>query len=253
MRKKAMSGSIRKHPSNKEWKRIATTFPDKQLQVKVSDFHRKGTPITSLSGPRDLFVVHETKNWARHLRHRIWDIEKSYVLLNFFYEMGIPDHEWSIEDEKGTTYFPHFDKAHHEIKDQFDFYTDVFYYKIFSAWDTLGQILCLVYRLSLPSKQKPSFASAMQALKAVDRGLYNSLQVIRTDPEFDKAKKFRNDITHNFLSNALGSDVRLPDENMVTFGGRTYIPSTVFKDNVFQTLHLFAKSLEVIKDAIASL
>jgi hypothetical protein len=110
----------------------------------------------------------------------------------------------------------------------------------------------LVYRLKLPPKQKPSFASAMQELKAVDRGLFNHLQVIRTDPEFDKAKKFRNDITHNFLSNALGSDVRLY-ENMVTGGGRSYTPSTVFKDNAFQTLHLFAKSLEVIKDAIASL
>ena len=247
-----MSRSIRKHPSKKEWERIATTFPDKQLQVRPSDFHRKGASITSISGPRDLFVVHEAMNWARHLRHRIWDIKKSYVLLNFFYEMGIPDDEWSIEDEKGTKYFPHFDKAHHEIKDQFDFYTDVFYYKIFSAWDTLGQILCLVYRLKLPPRQI-SFASSTAKLKHVDANLFNDIDRIRNNPEFIKANKFRNDITHNFLSNALGSDVRLPHENMVTFGGRTYIPTTVFKDNVFQTLYLFAKSLELIKDRLSNL
>jgi Cthe_2314-like HEPN len=242
---------IRKHPSKKEWRRIAATFPVKQLNVRLNDFQRRYDP--SEASPRNLFVRHETLNWEMHLQHRIRDAWNGYVLLNFFYNMGIPDNPWSIEDENGTKYFPHFDKTHYEIKDQFDFYTDVFYYKVFSAWDTLGQILCLVYELKLPPKQKPSFASAMQALKAVDRGLFDRLQVIRADPEFDKAKKFRNDITHNFLSNALGSDVRLPHENMMTFGGRTYTPSTVFKDNVFQTLHLFAKSLEVIKDAIALL
>src|SRR3954462_15923934 len=100
--------TIRKYPSKKEWKRIATTFPDEQLQVKLGDFYRKGASITCIGGPRDLFIAFESKNWARHLRHRISDIEKSYVLLNFFYEMGIPDNEWSIEDEKGTKYFPHF-------------------------------------------------------------------------------------------------------------------------------------------------
>jgi hypothetical protein len=250
VRKNVVPKSIRKHPSKKEWRRIAATFPVKQLNVWPNDFRRRET---SISEPRDLFVIHETMNWEIHLQHRIRDTWRSYVLLNFFYDMGIPDKEWSIEDENGTRYFPHFDKIHYEIKDQFDFYTDVFYYKIFSAWDTLGQILCLVYQLTLQPKQKPSFALAMAKLKDVDRNLFDSLDQIRNDPEFIKAKEFRNNTTHNFLSNALGSDVRLPDENMMTFGGRTYTPSTVFKENVFQTLHLFAKSLELIKNRISNL
>lgn len=81
----------------------------------------------------------------------------------------------------------------------------------------------------------------MQELKAVDRGLFDSLQGIRNAPEFVKAKKFRNDITHNFLSNALGSDVYLAHENMMTFGGRTYTPSTVFKDKCVSDAALVRK------------
>lgn len=240
---------IRKYPSKKDRKRIAATFPVERLQVNTNDFQRPYDPSTA--GPREVFVRLETRNWVRHLGQRINHVWQSYILLSYFYDMGIPDNEWEPINED-SRYFPHFEKIHYEIKYQFDFYTDVFYYKVFSAWDTLGQLLILIYHLQLSGKEKPSFALAIDRLKGVNFRLFHSLQNIRNDQGFVTARKFRNDITHNFLSNALGSDVRLPTEDMMTFGGRTYIPSASFQTNVLQALGLFADTLEVIKTEVTA-
>jgi hypothetical protein len=237
---------IRKYPSKKEWKRIAGTFPVKRLHVHLNDFQRAYDPTTA--GPREVFIRLETMNWEMHLQLRINQLWKSYILLSFFYDMGIPDHEWEgTNEDGGTRYFPHFEKVHYQIKYEFDFYTDIFYYKISSAWDTLGHILFLIYRLKLGVKEKPSFALAIDRIKEVNPRLFGKLQDIRTDQVFVTAKTFRNAITHNFLPNSLGSDVRLATENMMTFGGRTYIPSGAFKTNVSEALSLFANTLEVIR------
>lgn len=142
-------------------------------------------------------------------------------------------------------------RRHHEIKAQFDFYTDVFYYKIFSAWDTVGQLLFLIFSLTLGANEKPSFALALNKLKDHRLALYSELKNITNHPEFKIARKFRNDITHNFQPNSLGSNARMPHENMMTFGGATYTPSRAFKENVVHTLDLFAKTLDSIKRQIS--
>jgi Cthe_2314-like HEPN len=237
------------YPSKEYWNRLAATFPVERVQVRLGDFQIDYDPTTA--GPREVFVKIETMNWERHLQSRISDVWKSYVMLLFYYDMGIPDDEWSIAGEQGgISYFPHFEKRHHDIKAQFDFYTDVFYYKIFSAWDTVGQLLFLIFPLTLEANEKPSFALAIKRLKDNQLALHRSLKNITNHTEFIKARKFRNDITHNFQPNSLGSNVRMPDDNMMTFGGANYTPSTVFKENVVHTLDLFAETLESVKRKI---
>jgi len=237
------------YPSKEQWNSLAATFPVQRLQVRLGDFQIDYDPATA--GPRELFVNIETTNWEMHLQSRISDVWKSYVMLLFYYEMGIPDEEWSIAGEDGgIKYFPHFEKRHYDIKHQFDFYTDVFYYKIFSAWDTVGQLLFLIYDLKRASNEKAGFASAVRELKDDHAALRESLASITNHPEFAKSRKFRNDITHNFLPNSLGSTVRMPKENMMTGGGANYTPSTEFKENVVNVLELFAETLESIKRQI---
>lgn len=236
------------YPSKEQWNCLAATFPVERVQVRVGDFQIDYDPITA--GPREVFVRIETINWERHLQSRISDVWKSYVMLLFYYDMGIPDDEWSIPGEQGgIKYFPHFEKRHHEIKAQFDFYTDVFYYKIFSAWDTVGHLLFLMFSLTLEASKKPSFGLAIKRLAENQLALHRSLKKITSNTEFIKARKFRNDITHNFQPNSLGSNVRMPDENIMTFGGANYTPSMIFKENVGQTLNLFAETLECVKSS----
>jgi len=238
------------YPSKEQWKVLAATFPVARVQVRLGDFELDYDPTTA--GPRELFVKIETMNWERHLQSRISDVWKSYVMLLFYFDMGIPDDDWSIEGEQGgIRYFPQFERRHHEIKAQFDFYTDVFYYKIFSAWDTVGQLLFLIFPLTLGANEKPSFALALNKLKDHRLALYSELKNITNHPEFKIARKFRNDITHNFQPNSLGSDARMPNENMMTFGGANYTPSIAFKENVVHTLDLFAKTLDSVKRQIS--
>lgn len=237
------------YPSKEQWNRLAATFPLQRLQVRLGDFQIDYDPTTA--GPRELFVNIEAINWEMHLQSRISDVWKSYVMLLFYYEMGIPDEEWSVAGEDGgIKYFPNFEKRHHDIKHQFDFYTDVFYYKLFSAWDTVGQLLFLIYDLKLASNQKVSFALAVRKLNDDHPALHESLGGIMNHPEFIKARRLRNDITHNFLPNSLGSSVRMPKENMMTGGGASYTRAAEFKENVVNVLELFAETLESIKHLV---
>lgn len=232
-------------PTKEEWNEIATTFPVGKLQVNVNDFQ---SSVSQSIAPRHIFKEIETMHWARHLQHRIADVWTSYIMVMFYYNMGIPDDEWSVAGERGgIKYFPHFEARHYDIKAQFDYYTDIFYYKMFSVLDTIGHLLFVMYELELKGKERPSFASAVNKLKDIRPNLHNGLSSIMKQPDFTIARRFRNDITHNFQPNTLGSSVRLVNKNMITFGGADYVPSSAFKENVFQSLHLIVKILEIIK------
>jgi len=102
----------------------------------------------------------------------------------------------------------------------------------------------------LRADEKPSFALAVKRLKDHQLGLYNDLKSITNHRESRMARKFTNNITHNFQPNSLGSNARMPNENMMTFGGASYTPSRAFKENVVHTLDLFAKTLDFVKRQI---
>ncbi len=77
-------------------------------------------------------------------------------MLMFYYNLGIPDKSWDIkEGENGESgrYFSDFEDRHFQILEQFAFYTDVFYYKLFSALDTVGQMLVTAYHVELRTKK----------------------------------------------------------------------------------------------------
>ena len=72
------------------------------------------------------------------------DVATSYVLTMFYYGKGIPDKRWYISPGRNGAsiqYYPDFADVHFQIKAWFDFYSDVLYYKLFSAWDLMGHVL----------------------------------------------------------------------------------------------------------------
>ncbi|GAJ21734.1 unnamed protein product, partial [marine sediment metagenome] len=165
----------------------------------------------------------------------------------YYFEKGIPDDEWFISPGKqgeSVQYYPHFDKKHFLIKSEFDYYADVFYYKIFSAWDTIGHLLNILYKLKI---KRVGFKSAIAKLKSANPNLFKSLKAIVDDPDFQKANKLRDDITHNYLPSTVDSGIDKPSERKVTFGVGKYTKSAEFYQNVRASLHLFVKTLECIK------
>ena len=168
-------------------------------------------------------------------------------MMVFYFCKGIPDDEWYISPGKkgqSVEYFPHFEKQHHLTKAWFDYYADVFYYKLFSAWDTLGHLLNIMYGLEV---DKPSFNRVLKKLKAIRPDLYTELKNLEDSPEFEQARKTRHDITHNLLPGHVGPGVQRVSKNDITFGVGSYTPSAKIKENAIKFLNLFGAALDAIK------
>jgi len=165
----------------------------------------------------------------------------------FHFEKGIPDDEWFISPGRtgaSVEYFPHFETKHHFTKAQFDYYADNFYYKLFSAWDSLGHLLNIMYELGI---ERASFDKAVKALAPIRPTLHTNLKAIIDSDEFSTMSKIRHNVTHNFLPGHVGSPIRRVSPNEWTFGVGSYTPSAMVKDNVIASLGLFAKTLDVIR------
>ena len=121
----------------------------------------------------------------------------------FYFGKGIPDDEWFISPgKKGESiqYYPHFEKKDFLIKAQFDYYADAFYHKLFSAWDTLGHLLNVVYELEI---ERASFDNAVKKLKTVKPALHAKLTAIMDSADFQTMRQFRHSVTHNHLPDTL--------------------------------------------------
>ena len=231
------------YPTEEDWEKIARDFPFEKLNVRIGDFKKRANS----NDLEEFFGNIELQTWTMHLQSRLFDVFRSFVLLMYYYQKGIPDAEWFISPGKrgqSVEYFPHFETRHYLIKDQFDFYVDIFYYKVFAAWDTLGHILNVLFEMGI---EKPSFKSAINHLERRDHYLWSRLRLILSDPEFERANKIRNSITHNFQPNLQSSGVARPEKNTYTFGVGDYTTSKMITDNVLKSLELFEKTLEIIR------
>jgi hypothetical protein len=235
-------------PTKDEWRELEESYPFEKLHVSEDYFKYTAYPEGSLER---FSAVPQILTWTVHLQNRLIQTRWSYVLLMFHFNKGIPDDEWFISPgKKGESieYYPHFEEEDHLVKAQFDYYADSFYYKLFSAWDTLGHLLNVVYELEI---ERASFYKAVRELKTIKPDLYAKLERIIESPDFRKMREFRHSITHNHLLGHIGSTVRRVSKNHVTFGGGSYTPSAQIKDNVIKSLDLFAETLEAIKEQSA--
>jgi hypothetical protein len=232
-------------PTKDEWRELENSYPFEKLQVSEEDFPYTAYPEGSIER---FSAVPNILTWTVHLQNRLIQTRWSYVLLMFHFNKGIPDDEWFISPgRKGESieYYSHFEKKDHLVKAQFDYYADIFYYKLFSAWDTLGHLLNVTHELEI---ERASFYKAVEKLKTVKPDLSDRLKDIMESPDFKEMREFRHSITHNELPGHIGSSVRRVSKNHVTFGGGSYTPSAQIKKNVIKSLDLFAETLEAIRE-----
>jgi Cthe_2314-like HEPN len=238
-------GVFFKFPTEQEWRDLEQSYPFRTLQVGDNDFQYAADTQNSML---KFSAESEILTWRVHLINRLIQARWSYVFLMFHFNKGIPDDEWFISPGKkgeSVEYYPHFEMKDHEVKAQFDYYADVFYYKLFSAWDTLGHLLNMMYELGIP---KATFSKAVRKLQPVRPGLYQKLKSIIDSQDFKNMQDFRHGITHNHLPGHIGSSVRRVSENHITFGGGDYTPSAQIQKSVVKSLGLFAETLKAIRE-----
>ena len=191
-------------PTEEEWRTLSLAYPYKKLEVSEELFtfsvHSKGSFERSTAMLQIIF-------WVVHLQNRIAQTTWSHRLLMYFFNKGIPDNEWAISPGtrgQSVEYYPHFDDRADDIKMMFDYYADIFYYKLFSAWDNLGHLLNIQHHIEM---KRPTFSAAVKHLEKVEHPLGLTLQAISNSADFVTMRRLRNDITHmNFpATSALGS------------------------------------------------
>ena len=242
-------------PTQENWLKLVSTYPFKNWDIPPFALQLDEKSV----GVNDQMQVHLSMPiWEMHLQNRLADVQRSYVFLMYYFELGIPDAEWMISPGKngtGISYFPHFDHRHYKIKDQFDYFTDIFYYKAFSVWDTVGQMLNEMYLLRL-KVDKVDFKTSIEKLKDAGNGLHSDLLTIWNDEGFKKARGLRHSISHRHPENKQGPTFarrKTNDTDGFTAGGCSYTPSKEIVDNVVKVLELISTTLEVLSVRCSSI
>jgi hypothetical protein len=185
------------------------------------------------------------------LRYKLMGAAKSYVLMSYFFEKGIPDDEAYISPGKrgeSVEFFPHFEPIHFEVKDWFDYFSDTFYHKLFSALDMVGHLINLQYELGVKQKEV-YFNSVVNKLRTKDLHLYQGLQEIRDDPIYLEANRLRNDIAHNYLPGSTGLSVTREKGDGcegIKLGIRAYTPSSAIMSNAQKTVDLLERIVALV-------
>lgn len=243
------SMSFLEFPTYTEWKEIYSTSPFPPMIKRINKLitGNKNNPM-QLVNPMEFVGDMEILNYLTQASYRLYDVARSYVFLISYYRKGIPDDEWVLspgKDGVSIQYFPHFTKPDFFKKEWFDFYSDVFYYKLFSAWDIVGHILDKKYDLQ---NSRPDFHKSVNTLKSKDEDLHEKFDAIRKNSSFTLASKLRNDITHNFLPYSVGLRASInKTKTKANVGIGPYTTSKEIVQNMVEIIALFDKTLEYIE------
>ncbi|OZB94145.1 Cthe_2314 family HEPN domain-containing protein [Paenibacillus sp. XY044] len=225
-----------RYPNEEEWDGIINNSPFVGFDFSSSSFYNNNPEVI------DILDSPIINSHGLLLIQRFRSLVESYILLTFYYQLGIPD-----ETEKRNTNdtFKDFEPHHFGNKEKFDYYSDVFYFKVFSCWEVIGHILNIRYDLKM---KKIEFKKVVRQLKRKDNDMFLKLFEIINNIDFIKANTYRNQITHNYSPNMPGL-VRSIDENgMVIEYVQEYYSSRVVYDNIKSVLELLKRSIEVIKN-----
>jgi Cthe_2314-like HEPN len=234
-------------PTKEEYREIIENYPFDESILRDDNFEYTVHQDGSIDG---FHSGQQLSTWDNHLRNRMYQTRWSWVYLTYLFNKGIPDDEWYISPGRSgesIEYFPHFEERHHFIKAQFDYFADVFYYKFFSAWDTLGHIINHMYGLGI---DRADFRKAVQGLKTIRPDLHEKLNNLIRSDDFSEMMKYRHSSTHNELVGHVGSGSTKVSESEYHLGVGNYTPSAKIKENTDKSLLLFTNALEIIREQV---
>jgi hypothetical protein len=211
-------------PSKAEWNNIETTKWPSVLEELDDLFAYDIHPENS---PQKFAARLAMTSWEIDLMNRLRHTRWTYVFITHIYGKGIPDDEWIRSPAPGeiaTKYFPSFEHEHHIRKATFDYFIDIFFFKLYSCLDTLGHVLINMYDIEL--KGKPNFHRAVDGLKIIRPSLHAKLTLVIESDDFKEIKSLRHVATHNEALGGVNSFVNKISPNHFTFGAGKYITSS---------------------------
>ncbi|KOP81503.1 Cthe_2314 family HEPN domain-containing protein [Cytobacillus solani] len=223
----------------------------KEAFVRFKLFEEAGNR-TYLINTREGIIASNLSFWINEHNNKAFDLINNYVLLRYYYDKGIPDTEWVIEDEGKYKFFPRMEDKHDAYKYWFDFYLEGYYKRFATLIDTICHLINIKYNFGI--KPDPGFRQrVMKELQAKDNILFKALKKCWQDEAYKKAERFRNDLTHNYRPNFIDSGISEShegDEIIISVGLGEYTTTTEFITNIEETVDLMAEIIDNIRSKI---
>jgi hypothetical protein len=234
-------------PTNEDMKKYYANFPLSGFEIQDSDFAIK--QLDGIERLKQLAILRELSAWKIALKNKWNDVAKAFALMMFYYDKGIPDEPYCVSpgrNGQSIEYFPRFDAERFAIKDGFDFYADIYYFKVFSAIDGIWQILNVYFNLGL-MVDKVSFNNICSKLEKIDAQTAASLKKIFKDERYQKGKDLRNNITHRLPVGSQGTGIRRKG-NVTSFGVFEYTSSKQTVEIAKALLNFCVEAFKKIKN-----
>jgi|GEM_PF-5112076 len=182
----------------------------------------------------------EIRTWARILAQRLRELNFSYMMASFYYQNGIPDEPYY--DRTNDKYFPNFTENQHLLnKEGFEYYSEVFLFKSFSALDTVAHILSINYGIKWAMISFNN--NLVKKLLQIDPQKFERLIGIVESSIFNEIRTFRNNATHNASPGQVDSGISTDQNGMNILSIGSYTPVskrypllTSLKDMVFEVV-----------------
>jgi len=234
-------------PTYDEWVLILGQFPE------LRDLCIDAQPNPNLGGALSLLCSDDFPIRLMQFNNRLFEVRMAFVIAEHFRHKGIPDAEWHVTGPRGAgvTFLPHLSEDQESIKTLFDFNVDVLFHKCFGAWDGLFQVINSYYQYGFDNG--PALAKKVkQRLRQRDRGVFDIVRTAEKHDDFVKARKLRNDLTHNYSPSEVycgARAIRDPSGEIRTIvsGVANYTPSAELCDAVRRLILLFSNTLKALE------
>lgn len=130
-----------------EWDRYLGVNLFDEMLLDMGRFGVSIEGFPNLSHPRLAEMIHQHNN-------KVGSLAITYALTRHYFDRGIPDDPWYISPGKegqSIQYFPEFQEEHWMRRYWFNYFSDTFYLKISSVWDSIIEILNHFYLLDYPN------------------------------------------------------------------------------------------------------
>lgn len=194
--------------SQQEWDTYLSVNLFDRMNIDEGAFDISKGDMPNLAHPRLAEIVFEHN-------FKVESLSITYAICKHYFDKGIPDKPWYKspgDDGSNIQYMPLFKDEHWMRRYWFNYFSDTYYLKIFSVWDSVYELLNCYYDLKyrIDSHLKNNVKRWLRVNKP------NILKILN-DQRHIKSKKYRNLAAHGTSPATVTNTVKEKKDVWVVF------------------------------------